>query len=49
MQRPSLRTRVRLLLAVIGFAIAMLIGGGAPADFVDVPKGPFPTQQPNHP
>lgn len=51
MQKKSLQRRVQTLIAVIAFMIAMLIGAGAPAEFVDVPRqpGPTPTQQPARP
>lgn len=48
MQKRSLYGRVRTVIAVIAFLVAMLIGAGAPAEFVDVPQPPTttPTQQP---
>lgn len=31
----SIRSRVTLFVAMLGFALAMLLGGGAPHDFIN--------------
>lgn len=37
----SIRTRITVGIAMIGFALAMLMGGGAPHDFIN--GAPTPT------
>lgn len=42
MQR-SLRSRITMAAAIIGFALAMLLGGGAPHDFINGTATPTAT------